>query len=99
MKYQEREGRLSPGPVTRITDHSAADVLPVFSPDGTLLAIGYVDGKIGIWNVASGKMEKLLVGEVAEVFTVAWSPDGKLVASAGLSGPIVVSATGIVPFW
>jgi Tol biopolymer transport system component len=37
MKYQTVDGRLAPGPVTRITDSPAADVLPVFSPDGKRL--------------------------------------------------------------
>ncbi len=37
MKYDERDGKLVPGPITRITDHPSADVLPVFSPDGTKL--------------------------------------------------------------
>ncbi len=37
MKYEVRNGRLGPGPITRITDHPSADVLPVFSPDGTKL--------------------------------------------------------------
>jgi TolB protein len=37
MRYEERDGRIVPGQVTRITDHPAADVLPVFSPDGSQL--------------------------------------------------------------
>jgi Tol biopolymer transport system component len=37
MRYEEREGRLEPGPITRLTDHAGADVLPVFSPDGKQL--------------------------------------------------------------
>ncbi len=37
MPYREEEGRLAGGPVTRLTDHQAADVLPVFSPDGQKL--------------------------------------------------------------
>lgn len=37
MKYELRDGRLAAGAVTRVTDHPAADVLPVFSPDGTKL--------------------------------------------------------------
>jgi len=38
MKYEEHDGQLSAAtrPV-RITDHTSADVLPVFSPDGTKL--------------------------------------------------------------
>ncbi len=37
MKYGERDGKIVPGPITRITDNPAADVLPVFSPDGKQL--------------------------------------------------------------
>lgn len=61
-----------------------------FSPDGSRLAVAYVDGKIGIWNVQTGKLIKLLSGEGEEVFTLQWSPDGTLLVSAGLNGPIVV---------
>jgi Tol biopolymer transport system component len=37
MKYRVADGKLGPGPTWRITDHAAADVLPVFSPDGSKL--------------------------------------------------------------
>ena len=37
MKYGEKDGRIVPGPITRITDHPSGDVLPVFSPDGKQL--------------------------------------------------------------
>jgi len=37
MKYGEKDGKLLPGPITRITDNPVADVLPVFSPDGKQL--------------------------------------------------------------
>lgn len=37
MKYDEKNGKITPGPITRITDNPAADVLPVFSPDGKQL--------------------------------------------------------------
>ena len=37
MKYEITEGKLARGPTWRITDHAAADVLPVFSPDGKKL--------------------------------------------------------------
>jgi Tol biopolymer transport system component len=37
MRYEKRDGRIVPGPVTRLTDHSGADVLPVFTPDGRQL--------------------------------------------------------------
>jgi TolB protein len=37
MKYGVVDGKIVPGHVWRITDHPAADVLPVFSPDGSKL--------------------------------------------------------------
>lgn len=37
MEFRRTDGRLAPGPITRITDHPTADVLPVFSPDGQRL--------------------------------------------------------------
>jgi Tol biopolymer transport system component len=37
MRYQVKEGKFMPGEKTRVTDSPAADVLPVFSPDGTQL--------------------------------------------------------------
>jgi TolB protein len=37
MKYAIKDGKIAPGPVVRITDNPAADVLPVFSPDGKQL--------------------------------------------------------------
>lgn len=37
MRYEVADGKLTPGKVTRITDHPSADVLPVFSPDGKRL--------------------------------------------------------------
>lgn len=36
-KYEVQEGKFSLGPTQRVTDFSGADVLPVFSPDGTKL--------------------------------------------------------------
>jgi TolB protein len=37
VKYDTKDGKIAPGPITRITDNPSADVLPVFSPDGKQL--------------------------------------------------------------
>ncbi len=52
MRYEEKDGRLSPGEITRITDHPSADVLPVFSPDGKQLmwtSNRTADGSSQLW--------------------------------------------------
>ena len=54
-----------------------------FSPDGILLATAASDFNLQIWNVATGKSIRTLQGHAAAVKSVAFSPDGKRLASAG----------------
>jgi WD40 repeat protein len=56
-----------------------------FSPDGTYLASGCGDGTASLWNVAGTKEAAILRGHRNTVFSVAFSPDGKLLATAGRS--------------
>ena len=67
-----------------------------FSPDGETLASGSDDNMIRLWNVDTGETEMVLVGHAGEfedvnngpssvegVKSVAFSPDGKTLASGG----------------
>jgi hypothetical protein len=57
-----------------------------FSPDGTLLAVGggqpSAKGDLRLYRVADGKLLAVLGGHLDVVFSVAFSPDGKHLASA-----------------
>jgi WD40 repeat protein len=53
------------------------------SPDGKLLATGGIDGIIRLWDVATGKMVRALVGHDSYVYGLAFSPGGKYLASGG----------------
>jgi len=73
------------------------------SPDGTTLAAGYGDinchietpgsvdeATVRLWNIADGTMRAELQGHQQTVFDVAYSVDGKMLASAGCDGSILL---------
>lgn len=53
-----------------------------FSPDGSLLAVG-VDTQLQIWDVADGTLISTLSGHAGQVTQLAFSADGKYLATAG----------------
>ncbi|MEW6210834.1 MAG: hypothetical protein AB1631_20885 [Acidobacteriota bacterium] len=52
-----------------------------FSPDGRMLAAGFLHGAIKIWEVYSGVNSLRLEGHLASANSVVFSPDSQLVAS------------------
>src|SRR5262245_7772969 len=61
------------------------------SPDGSLLAV--TTNEINLWNVAARKARLLPREFVSHVTAVAFSPDGKLLATGDGSSP------GVVTLW
>ncbi len=76
------------GQCVRVIETHASLVQAVtFSPDGSLLAIGAGNGVIRIWGVASGREEKSLP-DMAPATSLAFSPNGKRLASSFLGVPV-----------
>ena len=65
-----------------------------FSPDGTLLASGGVDGYVKIWRVSDGTLLKALpIGDslFPHVLAVVFSPDGQFIAGGNEFGLLTVN--------
>jgi WD40 repeat protein len=61
-----------------------------FNPTGTVLATSYVDGTIGLWDVATGQSLHQVKTAAAELYSVDWSFNGRLLATSGLNGKIIL---------
>ena len=58
-----------------------------FSPDGTLLATGSIDGTARVWRMSDGSLVRTLTGYTNGARSVAFSPDGTLLATGSGATP------------
>ena len=73
--------RLCHGYVREFAGHIAAVERVAFSPGGGTLATASWDGTTKLWDVATGRELLTLRTNTEHVFSVAFSPDGKLLAT------------------
>jgi WD40 repeat protein len=68
-----------------LSGHTVA-ISGAFSPDGRLLATASDDKTVRLWDPATGKPLRTLVGHTGLVTGVAFRPDGRLLATADSDG-------------
>lgn len=76
--------------IRSISDHKKSVNSIAFSPDGKILAGGYADGNVKLWESNSGKQIKSLIRHPYPIISLAFSPDGNILACGSGSGSITL---------
>ena len=59
-----------------------------FDPSGETLAVVYVDGQLVLWDVKTGRLKKSIQAWADELYTVDWTPDGRMLVTGGYNSPL-----------
>jgi RNA polymerase sigma factor (sigma-70 family) len=93
--------------IRQLSGHTAQVLAVVFSPDGRLLASASggwgnaavpnntpAPGEVIVWDIATGRVVATLKGHRDRIFGLAFSPDGRLLATASWDGTIKLWQSG-----
>ncbi|MCL2022501.1 MAG: hypothetical protein FWG81_10675 [Betaproteobacteria bacterium] len=56
------------------------------SPDGNLIAIGYLDSRLALWSRLEKRPLREFYGHAGKISALAFSPDGQMLASGAMDG-------------
>lgn len=92
-----KERKLDTDHVTKASPESTGTVAVAFAPNGQTLATGGRDGLVKLWDVASGRHLRTLEQQYTRIEALAWSRDGRTVASAVSDGSM--ARDGEIRLW
>jgi WD40 repeat protein/serine/threonine protein kinase len=61
-----------------------------YSPDGEMLAIGGQNGRLTLWNAATGERIRVLDAHQGLISDLAFSQDGRILATSGFEGRVKI---------
>ncbi|HEV3304740.1 MAG TPA: hypothetical protein VG055_34125 [Planctomycetaceae bacterium] len=61
-----------------------------FDAVGQRLAVTYADGNLAVWSVESGELLQRARTSAEELYSVDWSPDGRIIATAGVNASVAL---------
>ncbi|KAJ6171586.1 Dihydroxy-acid/6-phosphogluconate dehydratase [Penicillium chermesinum] len=79
------------GAIRRLEPDAEATSRAVWHPDGTAFVVATATRDISLYSISSWNQEKTFSGgHTGDITALAWSPNGAVLASAGLDGRIVL---------
>jgi WD40 repeat protein len=72
--------------VTLRDQNATGFIAAAFSPDSRLIAVSEDNGTVRLWDARTGETAGALQGVQEQVLTLAFSPDGKTLATGGMGG-------------
>ncbi|MFB8026545.1 MULTISPECIES: caspase family protein [unclassified Streptomyces] len=69
--------------IRRLAQNSKKARTLAFSPDGSTLALGSLNGVIYLWDLATNTLRSQMTGDAKAITSLAFSPDGRSLAAAG----------------
>ena len=79
---------LAAEPIFTLRHREAVPWYMAFAPRTALLAVGYENGDVVLWDAQTGARVRVLHGHAKRVMSVAFRPDGRELATAGYDGAI-----------
>jgi WD40 repeat protein len=73
-----------------LTIRRDATEVAALSPDGRMLVTTTYDGRIHLWELATGRKRAVLTGHRDSVYAIAFSPDGRYLAGGGADGQVLL---------